>query len=315
MARGRSAPHNRTEIAPAPNRRRPIDAALFAPRAKSPGWQITGVVDTRVWLFAKAQAAGEQLTARQANAKRPLCEHCSAPIRHAYRIENSAGQRLILGSDCCRTFLGMTGLQAVAKRRREDEKERLQAERKERERAQALERARLADEAFERDKDVYSALRARAKQPVSEREGLRSPFLDDLTERIRKDRLLVLTPRQVAAARDALERERLQIERARSWAADAVVEEHRQGEKVQGRHCTLLNLRRQDSQYGERVRVIMRDAGGHKWLYRTGIDTTAGRLLIGLAEGAEIQLVQATVTGQAADRALTYITRAHLIAA
>lgn len=315
MSRGRSAPHERTEIIAAPTRRRPIEAALFEPRKKSPGWQITGVVDTRVWLFAKARGAGEQLTARQANAKRPLCEHCSAPIRHAYRIENSAGQRLILGSDCCRIFLGVTGQQAVAQRRREDEQERQQAERIVRERQEALERERLADEAFEQDRDVYSALRARAKQPPGEREGLRSSFLDDLTERIRKDRLIVFSPRQISTARDALERERQQIERARAWAADAVIEDHPEGEKIGGRRCTLVDLRRQDSQYGERVRVIMRDAGGHKWMYRTGVDTAMGRLLTSLNPGDSVELLQATVTGQADDRALTYITRARLMSA
>lgn len=311
MARGRGRQQAVLEGAGTPQERRArsTESTLFAPRRSTPGWQITGVVNTTEYLFATLDEEDRLVPARL-NARRPLCEACGAPLRYAYRLQNRAGERRILGSECCRAYLGMSGEQAARTRVWEDAAERERSERRARAEALELERVAIHEEAFARDQDVYVALRERGPADPDDRN--RSAFLDDLAHRWRQDRLLVLSEAQVEAARRAIVQERERMERQAKWDAERVIETHREGEAVSLEDCEVVSVKHSQTAYGNMVGVVLRGPSGHTWYYRTNPETASGRMLAGMHAGDRLAITKARVRGQSDDQGMTYLTRATL---
>jgi len=259
----------------------------------APEWQLTGVADSREW---RDLDPGKDT--------RPVCEHCGRPIRNVYRCQRRDGIILHLGSECVTDYLGMSGEKAHAKRRREA----AQRERRDTERSLQIERQRLADEAFERDRDVYDLLRAR---DTTDRGFGRQHVLDDMSQRVKADPLLVLSERQIAYARVLITRE---AELVAKRAAD-VPKTFIDGYALPRLETTLTSAKVVNSGFGPMARVIFTDGDGHRYMYRTGSGTRAGVMLLDASRGDRFVIEGATVTGQTEDRCLTFIRRPRVSAA
>lgn len=264
-----------------------LRSQMFARQGEPERWQLTGVADV-----------GEIEPAR-----RPLCERCRRPMRRVYRLERGDTEQVIVGTGCCRHYLGITGAQAVRVRvtqeRRSAREKRAQQER--------LERETIAAERFARDEDVYRHLRTR-RPAIGPPASVRSRLLDDLSQRLRRDRLYILTDRQIAAARAEITRE---AERAQRWAAgQSRPEIHRAGESIGPLTLTVRRIRETHGTYGAQITVTGDAASGHRYWYRTGRTTHAGQLLAQVQPGMDLLIEHATVRGQSEDHAITFLTRA-----
>lgn len=282
------------------------------PRTPASEWALLGRTDVRGMTEDVFDEDGVHTTRPLAGSPRqPACDHCGARLTKAYLIRNAAGEQIAVGSECCREFLGMPGTRALAALVRADRTRRAERERTERAEREEAERLRIAEEAFTADSDIYEHLRARI--PVSA--GVRypvghKPILDEFARDLARDRLMVLSERQVELAR------RLIAEEAEAKAnAPAVVRMlRREGTEVSDLEVTLVRLRTDENRFGRVVKATLREPSGHLVWLQTGVGTRAGRLLEGLTAGDAVRLEKATVSGQTEDRGMTFLRRASLAA-
>lgn len=227
-------------------------------------------------------------------------------MRYAYRIEKDDQVRVV-GTGCCRTYMGIPGDQALAARMRERKaSERAAAREKEK-----IERERLADEAFERDRALYEFLRSRVRAD-GRPEWVRDTRLDDFARRVRTDPLLILTPAQLRFVRTLIEREEAREAKWREREANKCPELHARDESISGVTITIDTLTRSHGNFGPTVSVTGTSASGHRWWFRTGAHSRAGIQLESCATGDSITIERGTVTGQGDDRAITFLTRVSL---
>lgn len=288
---------------------RPSDlrSALGDRRAPRSGWSLRGRIDVRGLTEDVFDEDGNHSTRPLAGSPRqPACDHCGARLTKAYLIRNGDGEAIAVGSECCREFLGMSGMKAIAARIRASgaaRKKREQAARAEREKA---ERIRLAEEAFTADADVYESLRARIPLGAGERRPFgHKSILDDFARQLAADRLLVLSARQVELARRLIAEETEQ-----KASAPAVVAVRRsEGLELTDLAVELVRLREQDGRFGPVLKATLREPSGHLVWLQTGSGTKAAGLLRGLAPGDGVQITRATVSGQSDDRSMTFLRR------
>lgn len=266
---------------------------FFDDAPTAPEWQLTGVADSREWRDLDP-----------AKDTRPLCEHCGRPIRNVYRCQNRDGMVLHLGSECAIDYLGMTGAKAHSAKAREQRAR----ERKEAENKKIIERQRLAEEAFERDSDVYEVLRDR---DTTDRGFGRQHVLDDMSRRVKGDPLLVLSERQVAYARVLIQREAEMVARRSEDVPKTFID----GYRVPPMAVTLQSVKHVNSHYGPMARAIFTDEDGHRWMYRTGSGTKAGQMLLDAARGDAYVIESGEVSGQTDDKCLTFLRRPKIRAA
>jgi len=273
---------------PAPPKRRALRAQRGGMREIFHGRALPG----RRWALTGALDSGPD------RATRPLCDYCRRPMRYAYQVTDQNDLSLVVGSGCARRYLGISGAQAltIERRRQRDDERRRRGEK------EKLERERLAEEAFARDRDLYNSLRARPLGHL--RNNRNSPgFLDDLARRLREDPLFVLSPRQLEAARRALVREEERANRppavSRSYPADA---------ELDLKQVEIVSLRRDFGFYGEELRCVMIDQGGHRlWLKTTPTSALAKVLEASMSNKQRITLSGARVRGQNSDQTMTFL--------
>lgn len=270
-----------------------IGEFFFDDAPTSPEWQLTGVADSREWRDLDP-----------AKDTRPVCEHCGRPIRNVYRCQSREGVVLHLGSECAIDYLGMSGERAHAARVREQRAR----EKKEAEHKKLIERQRLAEEAFERDFDVYEFLRAR---DTTDQGFGRQHVLDDMSRRVKGDPLLVLSERQVAYARTLIEREAELVARRSADVPKTFID----GYRIPRTAVTLQSVKVVNSHFGPMARAIFADEDGHRWMYRTGSGTKAGQMLLDAAHGSAFVLESGEVSGQTDDKCLTFLRRPRISAA